>query len=158
MWPRTGLGLDHITITINLFTQALGTIEGLTGQAQELARGGVDDVELYLDCGPEPLTWNAERTGWGGDRHGSAGREWRLKTPWPEHITRTNWDPSISRARGGHARRDHGVPGKNLPAPPAGQIEAWRSQGCLCPLYPRKRICASCLGMSVCAISGHPPI
>src|SRR5262249_23917924 len=122
MWPRTGLGLDHITITINLFTQALGTIEGLTGQAQELARGDVDDVELYLDCRPEPLTWNAEGTRWRGDRHGSAGRESGLKTPWPEHITRTNGDPSISRARGCHARREAAVDRRTSNTPQAIEI------------------------------------
>jgi hypothetical protein len=44
--PRTGLGLKNITITIDGFSQALGAIEGLTGQAQEFARGGVDDIEL----------------------------------------------------------------------------------------------------------------
>src|SRR5262249_57525186 len=27
------------------------------------------------------------------------------KTPWPEHITRTNWDPSIPESRSGGARR-----------------------------------------------------
>jgi hypothetical protein len=69
MWPRTGFGLDHISITINPFTQPLGAIQGLTGQAKQFARGGVDDVKLYLDCRPEPLTCGAEGTRWGGDRH-----------------------------------------------------------------------------------------
>src|SRR6516164_2724212 len=53
--PRAGFGLKDITITIDGFSQALGPIQGLTGQAQKLARGGVDDIELYLDCLPEPL-------------------------------------------------------------------------------------------------------
>jgi hypothetical protein len=33
MWPRTGLGLKHITITVDGFTQALGAIQSLTRQA-----------------------------------------------------------------------------------------------------------------------------
>jgi hypothetical protein len=33
MWPRTGFGLEHISITINPFAQPLSTIEGLTRQA-----------------------------------------------------------------------------------------------------------------------------
>jgi hypothetical protein len=98
---------DYITITIDPLTQALGTIEGLTGQAQELARGDVDDIELDLDCSPEPLTCGAERTGWSRDRHRSPGRKSGLKTPRPEHITRTNWDPSIARTNDCNARRDH---------------------------------------------------
>jgi hypothetical protein len=49
MRPRTGLGLEHITITIDGFTQALGAIEGLTRQAQELERSCILDIELELE-------------------------------------------------------------------------------------------------------------
>ena len=40
---------DYITITIDRFTQALGTIEGLASQAQEFARRDVLNIELHLD-------------------------------------------------------------------------------------------------------------
>jgi hypothetical protein len=49
MRPRTGLSLEHITITVDGFTQALGAVERLARQTQELARGGIDDIELELD-------------------------------------------------------------------------------------------------------------